>query len=205
MDLGCTTEGGHRRGARRRGGGLQPRRRRDRGAGRAVRRLPGQPRRPRRAPGRRDPARRGLDRGAAASSSTPRGGRRWRTAPASRRARRGRTGRSCARSRRVLGRRCRSTRWRRCGRQMVAAAPHLAADRRGAGERVDAAGARAICRRRRLRGRRCGDHYLANPIMRASEVMAELARLARDAGTGRRWRRSSGDGVLLETASASSC
>ena len=24
-----------------------------------------------------------------------------------------------------------------------------------------------------------GDHYLANPIMRASEVMAELSRLAR--------------------------
>ncbi len=58
---------------------------------------------------------------------------------------------------------------------------------------------------RRTRGRRCargdmsgrrlrvaggGEHYLANPIMRASEVMAELARLARE-----RARAADGGGV----------
>ena len=51
--------------------------------------------------------------------------------------------------------------------------------------------------------RRAGEHYLANPIMRASEVMAELTRLARA-----RARAGAGGGVgrwsSSRTASASS-
>ena len=60
---------------------------------------------------------------------------------------------------------------------MVAAVPHLG--------RIDVVPenawtplrARRYVRRRASR-RRCATHYLANPIMRASEVMAELTRLA---------------------------
>ena len=51
------------------------------------------------------------------------------------------------------------------------------ADRRGAGERVDAGRARRYVRAR-ASATAVAQHYLANPIMRASEVMAELTRLA---------------------------
>ena len=40
---------------------------------------------------------------------------------------------------------------------------------------------RAICRAAATSGRRSPQHYLANPIMRASQVMAELTKLASDA------------------------
>ena len=138
MDLGCVTEGGiaaaldgaevvYNLGADE----IEI-------AGRAVRDLSGQPRRPRRAPGRRDPAGRGLDRGERASSSIPRAGRRWPTARAFRRARRGRTGRSCGRCRRSSGATLPfdSLAALRAAHGRGGAAPR--ADRRGAGKRVDA-------------------------------------------------------------------
>ena len=61
--------------------------------------------------------------------------------------------------------------------RMFATVPHLAAHRRGAGERVDAAAAWAIWSGADF-APAVGAHYLANPIMRASAVMAELTRLA---------------------------
>jgi NADH-quinone oxidoreductase subunit G len=62
-------------------------------------------------------------------------------------------------------------------RQMVAAAPHLAAI-----DRVPENAWSAVAPAEFGAGAFAapgGDHYLANPIMRASEVMAELSRLAR--------------------------
>ena len=135
-----------------------------------------------RAPGGRDPAGGGLDRGAghlrqhrgAAADGEP--GR----VPAGRGA--GELGDPAGRLSAVLGQTLPFDSIAELRRRMVAEVPHLGADRRGAGERVDAGRGGRYERRRRLGGW-AGAHYLANPVMRASEVMAELARLA-DARAG---------------------
>ena len=203
MDLGCVTEGGVA-AALGRGGGLQPRGGRDRHARRAVRGLPGQPWRPRGAPGRRDPAGGGLGGGAGRSSSTPRGGRRWRTAPASRRARRGRTGRSCGRCRRQLGTALPFDSLAALRAAMVAAVPHLGAIDRVPENAWTPARAGGYVRGRFRLGR-CGEHYPREPGP-AGERGDGGSGAARAASAPTRWRRSRGwTSASSPTASGSSC
>ena len=99
-------------------------------------------------------------------------------APVSRRARRRRTGRSCARSRVRWERRCPTTRWRRCAGRWsprCRTSPRSTRCRKTPGPRLrPASPATAIC------GLAVSEFYLTNPIARASALMGELARMARE-------------------------
>ena len=174
MDLGCVTEGGI-------GAALGAEVIYNLGADEVeipagrVRDLPGQPRRPRRAPGGRDPAGGGLDRGAgdfrqyrgAAADGEPR------RLPAGRGA--GELGDPRALSA-ALGRQLAFDSLAALRARMVAAAPHLGVldvVPENAWTLVEAGDMSGAAFRSPVR-----QHYLANPIMRASGVMAELTRLA---------------------------
>ena len=152
-------------------------------AARRLRRLHRHPWRPRRAPRRRDPAGRGLYRKVRHSTSTPKAACSWPTAPASRRAMRARTGRSCARCPTCSAQKLPYDSLAQLRAGAVRGASASGAHRRRSRRAMpaDIAPARGARRRRSTRRRSrspIDDFYLTNPIARASAVMAECSALA---------------------------